>query len=793
MIHRGMLGAVLSVSAIAPLPLRGETPREARPQARQRTQSFDADPTWDGLNNRVKVAKPNHVVQDFAYSKTNHAKGKAAGEIGGRVQRSTKPAFYGMQLAKPKTFDSKLRCAGTFAVTQTKGRSCLYFGWFNSKTPGPRPLNWMGFCLNGEARGCEVHVGYCTALGQSDGPGRVTGVGPRGAKVRDFNLIPNDGTPYTFDFLYDPDAQAGAGEITFTLGGKGPFTGGPFTWKVPAANRKAGVTFDAFGIVASLSEGNELTAYFDDLSIDGKAEAFDRDPGWMGVGNREAFDDFNLEGAHQFGFSNTAFAGGKRGELGGLLYSTPAVPGYYADKIGRLTLEDRLVASGKVTVKRYGPDGGSYIGWFDSRKRGFPPANVLGVLIDGPTSTGPRFRGCVTSADPKLGQWRPGENARGDTAALIGADGRSHTWKIEYLPEADGGRGRMTVWLDDHKDSFIIPKEIRKRGATFDRFGLFVHECGGRASEVYFDDLQYTAAVQEARLLDAHGSSVMAVAFSPDGKTLASSSRDKTIKLWDVAAAKLLRALTQHTADVYSVVFSPKGDLLASASGDKTVRLWDAQTGKALRTLEGHTAIVRSVHFSPDQTMLASGGVDLTIRLWDVKTGEVQRTLTGHTARVMSVVFSPDGKTLASASSDKTARLWDVHTGKLRALLTGHDGGVESVAFSPNGKLLASSGQDGTVRLWDVETGKARYVMRGHVGEIDSVVFSPDGNTVASGCKDKSIKLWDVLTGQLRRTLTGHPGRVESLTFSPGGQTLASGGGGGDTSIRLWDLAGSKE
>jgi hypothetical protein len=456
----------------------------------QRKQSFDSDPKWDAQNNRVEV-QPNPVAQDFGFSDTNFAKGTAAGEIGGRIQRSSEPAWYGKKLAAAKTLDDPLRCSGTFAVTQTSGMSSMYFGWFNTQTMDVRPRNFLGMMLNGEGKGCEVHLSYSTSLGQSDGF-RATGTGPKGAAVRDFNLIPNDGTPYTFELVYDPKANDGNGEITFTLGGQGPFTGGPFKFKVSPAQRNAGATYDAFGIVNPQSAGNALTIHFDDVTNDGQLESFDSDPGWLGRGNRAKFDDYGLEGAHRFGFSDTAHAGGRRGELGGLIYSSPSVPGYYGDDIGRLTLDDRLVASGKVALERYGSDGGLYIGWFDSQKRGWPPANVLGVLIDGPTSTGPAFRGCAASSDPKLA------HVQRETAPLIPPDGASHTWKIEYEPTAVGGRGRVTVWLDNSQDAFTLPDGVRKKGASFNRFGLFVHEGGGRASQVFFDDVEYTAAAAES-------------------------------------------------------------------------------------------------------------------------------------------------------------------------------------------------------------------------------------------------------------------------------------------------------
>jgi len=288
-----------------------------------------------------------------------------------------------------------------------------------------------------------------------------------------------------------------------------------------------------------------------------------------------------------------------------------------------------------------------------------------------------------------------------------------------------------------------------------------------------------------------HADRVSTVAFSPDGRMLASGSDDNTIKLWDVATGQELRTLTGHARQVSSVAFSSDGRTLASGSADKTIKLWDAATGQELRTLAGHADEVDSVAFSPDGRTLASGSADKTIKLWDVASGHELRTLAGHTGLIFLVAFSPDGRTLASGSADKTIKLWDAATGQELLTLAGHTDLVTCVSFSPDGRTLASGGVDQSIRLWDIATGRALRTLTGHTETVNSIAFSPDGRTLASGSGDKTAKLWDPATGQELRTLAGHTDEVESVAFSPDGRSLAS--GSRDKTIKLWDVATGKE
>lgn len=289
-------------------------------------------------------------------------------------------------------------------------------------------------------------------------------------------------------------------------------------------------------------------------------------------------------------------------------------------------------------------------------------------------------------------------------------------------------------------------------------------------------------------------SDIFDIAYSPDGERLAIAHAGG-IRIYNTTGYRQTVFLTGHEGDVTSVAFSPDGGTLASGSRDNTVRLWNPLAGEHKQSLTGHAHWVLSVSFSPDGLTLASGSdgerdggsiFGAEIRFWNTATGAHKRTLTAR-GSVTCVTFSPDGGALVGGEGwpEYAVRIWDVATGAQRYALTGHTDWVEAIAFSPDGERLASASWDATIRLWDTGTGTHKQTLTGHTGGVGSVSFSPDGQTLASGSMDSSIRLWDVPTGRRKRTLTGHTSNVVSVAFSPDGSEMGS--GSSDGVVFIWD------
>jgi len=285
---------------------------------------------------------------------------------------------------------------------------------------------------------------------------------------------------------------------------------------------------------------------------------------------------------------------------------------------------------------------------------------------------------------------------------------------------------------------------------------------------------------------------------SGDKNLLATVTDDRRIKVWDLAARRVVVEFEGHSrTPIISITFSRDGKWLASASSsnsassDNSVKLWDVESRnpKPIRTLHRYSYGARGVAFSSDGRQLFSSGTESMIRVWDVATGaEAAAPLEGHAAWGGPLATAPDGLSLASAAGDSTVIIWNMISRKLERRLLGHSAPVHSLAISPDGRILASGAWDRTIRLWDMKTGQQLSLLRGHRSFTDSLGFSPDGQWLVSQSRDGLVKLWPVTPGLEGNALTGGSEWLQDVALSPDGRHLAS-VATGSSAVNLWDLA----
>ncbi|MFQ3556669.1 WD40 repeat domain-containing protein [Streptomyces gramineus] len=286
--------------------------------------------------------------------------------------------------------------------------------------------------------------------------------------------------------------------------------------------------------------------------------------------------------------------------------------------------------------------------------------------------------------------------------------------------------------------------------------------------------------------LDGHSDMVRDIAWSADGRMLATASRDGTARVFDARSGRPLSVLPCDGAMVESVSFSPDSTRVATAGRDQVVRLWDAVTGEPVRQLGGAGDIGRQVAWSPDGLRIAATFKDQVVRVWEAGTGRLVHELRGHTGDVWGVTWAPGGSRLATASHDRTVIVWDAATGSITTTLTGHTEFVEGIAWSPDGELLATGSGDHTARIWDARTGALRLLLRGHTDYVWNPAFSPDGRMLATPSSDRTVRVVRTEDAKEVAVLRGHTDTVWAVAWCPSGDHLATASTDGTGGV--WDL-----
>jgi WD40 repeat protein len=324
--------------------------------------------------------------------------------------------------------------------------------------------------------------------------------------------------------------------------------------------------------------------------------------------------------------------------------------------------------------------------------------------------------------------------------------------------------------LRGHRDQVI--------GLAFSRDGKRL-ASGDLSFEVRLWDLDNRAP---PTVLKGHEGRIRELAFSRDGRTLLSAGADKTVRVWDVESGSLRATLKDHPGEVYAVTFSPDDQLIAAASG-KLARIWDLPTSRVVRDIV-HDHEVGDVEFTSDGTLVASGGTE-ELRVSDATTGAPLWSRSGKGVNVFRLVAHPDGERLLTTGVATDIEVWDLRTGHELGRLTGHKSTVRGLDVSSDGRWVVSGGFDRTVRLWDLTVTSGARAIGPHTQGVGPLSFSPDGRLVASGSWDHTVRIWDVASGAVLRALSGHQAGGVNARFDASGRRLAT--SSDDGIVRIWD------
>jgi len=508
-------------------------------------EDFSSDPGWDNWNNRVEFHDCPTVTQNFGWRATSHFGGEP-GEIGGTIWRSTTPAWYAMPLGHPLSFKDSFSASGRVVVMPPRA-SGLYIGFFNAERPGWRTWSSLALRFMHSEQG-DCMVDYKTGQGKSNlcDPGAVI---PPDGKPHTWSLsydpegVPNliwpdtkmtnwlSGDAYRMETNVLELARKDYPEMTserlrrllgeaFNRGlvDKHMLKGKYPRWVIQSTEgRKGRIRFSVdgqaysaymlpghqgeptqinrFGIFNEQMFSDSSEVYFSDLIINGHGVSLKNDPLWEGRGNHVTFVDPEYRERMDFGFSESNWAGKAPGELGGKLWSTePENPfhGYYADEIGKLSLEDEFSFSGNVCFVDGGPDGLSFLGYFnraekvkpiEGERNGHPLGQSMGIVVHDYTPVGYYFESLCAPTH---------ELAQTGGGPVFVPDRVRRKFKFHYDPHA-GSAGRISVTLDNEKFTQDLSPDMRRQGAVFDHFGLMNVRIGGKYQVIYFDDLEYTA------------------------------------------------------------------------------------------------------------------------------------------------------------------------------------------------------------------------------------------------------------------------------------------------------------